>query len=85
MSETRIYNDILYLNPNIPNNNFEFAPTPLSTGGVGMYIEVTMNNSVIEGTSNEAFQALWGELQIAKQVISSGALFIGQQNSAELF
>ena len=67
MSETRIYNDILYLNPNIPNNNFEFAPTPLSAGGVGMYIEVTMNNSVIEGTSNEAFQALWGELQFAKQ------------------
>ena len=32
-----------------------------------MYIEVTMNNSVIEGTSNEAFQALWGELQFAKQ------------------
>ena len=35
-TETRIYNDILDFNPNIPDYNFEFVPTPLSAGGVWM-------------------------------------------------
>ena len=59
MTETRIYNDILDFYPNIPNYNFEFVPTSLSAGGVGMYIDGKMNYTVIERTSNEAFQALW--------------------------
>ena len=29
VTETRIYNEILNFNPNIPNYNFEFVPTPL--------------------------------------------------------
>ena len=37
---------------------FEFAPTPLSALGVGVYVDETMNYPVIERTSNEAFQAL---------------------------
>ena len=67
VTETRICDDILDFNPNIPNYNFEFVPTPLSAGGVGMYIEETMNYTVIERTSNEAFHALWIELQFMKQ------------------
>ena len=41
VSETRIYNDtgILALNPNIPNYNFGFIPTPLSAGGVGLIVQ----------------------------------------------
>ena len=40
VSETRIYNDtgILALNPNIPNYNFGFIPTPLSVGGIGLIV-----------------------------------------------
>lgn len=54
----------MIFNSNIPNYNFEFAPTPvpLSAGGVGMYICETMNYTVIERTYNEAFQAQWIEL-----------------------
>ena len=77
MTETRIYNEILNFNPNIPNYNFEFVPTPLSAGGVGMYIDETMNYTVIERTSNEAFQALWIELQFVKQSNIMVVSFIG--------
>ena len=38
------------------------SETALSAGGVGMYIDETTISMVIEGTSNEAFQALWIEL-----------------------
>ena len=58
MSETRITNNALDFNPNIPNYNLEFVPTLLSTGGVGMYIDETVKYTVIERTSNEAFQSL---------------------------
>ena len=41
LSETRISNadsSPLTFNPNIPGYYFEYVPTPLSAGGVGMYI-----------------------------------------------
>ena len=76
VTETRIYNDILDFNRNIPNYNFKFFPTPLSAGGVGMYIDERMNYTVIERTSNEAFQALWMELQFVKQsIIICGVIY----------
>ena len=56
--EARIYNDIIEFKSNIPNNNFEFALTPLSAGGVGVYVDEAINDTLIERTSNEAFQAL---------------------------
>ena len=85
VTETRIYNDILDFNPNIPDYNFEFVPTPLSAGGVGMYIEETMNYAVIERTSNEAFQALWIELQFVKQSNIICGVIYRQHNSVEHF
>ena len=85
VSETRIYNDILDFTPNIPNYNFEFVPTPLYAGGVGMYIDETMNYTVIERTSNEAFQALWIELQFAKQSNIICGVIYRQHNSVERF
>ena len=44
-----------------------------------MYVDGTMNYTVIKRTSNEAFQALWIELQLANRSkeISSVVLFIG--------
>ena len=85
VSETRIYNDILDFNPSIPNYNFEFVPTPLSAGGVGMYIDKIMNYTVIEKTSNEAFQALWIELQFPKQSNIICGVIYRQHNSVDRF
>ena len=85
VTETRIYNDILDFNPNISDYNFEFVPTPLSAGGVGMYIDETMNYTVIERTSNEAFQALWIELQFVKQSNIICGVIYRQHHSVERF
>ena len=37
---------------------FEHVPTPLASGGVGMFIDESLNYHILENTSNEAFQAL---------------------------
>ena len=69
ISETRITKDNLPLgiNLNIPGYCFEYVPTPLSAGGVGMYISENLNYSIIEKTSNENFQALWIEIHLNKE------------------
>ena len=68
VTETKITNSNLPLdfNPSIPNYRFEFVPTPLSAGGVGKYIHKDLNYTVIERTCDEAFQALWFSIHIAK-------------------
>ena len=67
--ETRIRNELgdLDFNTMIPNYNFEYVPTPLSAGGVGMYIDQRFKYTVIEKISKEAFQALWYELHLPKK------------------
>ena len=85
MTETKIYNYILDFNPNIPYYNFEFAPTPLSAGGVGIYIDERMNYTVIERTSDEAFQALWIESQFVKQSNIICGVIYRQHNSVARF
>ena len=45
----------------LPGYEFEFVPTPLAFGGVGMFIDETLHYTILEKTSNEAFQALWIE------------------------
>ena len=63
ITETRITNANLdTFNYDIPGYSFEFVPTPLAAGGVGMYIRDDYRYYVIEKTSNEAFQALWVEI-----------------------
>jgi hypothetical protein len=39
--------------------SFEFVPTPLAAGGVGMYINNEFSYTVIEKSVNTAYQALW--------------------------
>ena len=65
-------------------DNFEFASKSLSAEGVRMYEDATMNYTVIERTSNEAFEALWIELQFANQSNICGVIY-KQHNSAEGF
>ena len=42
----------------IPGYIFDFVPTPLAPGGVGHFIHESLNYTVLENISNEAFQAL---------------------------
>ena len=72
-------------NPEIPGYTFEYFPTPLSAGGVGMYIDSELRYTVLEKSSNEAFQALWVEIfQTNVANIICGVLY-RQHNSPELF
>ena len=72
-------------NPSIANDNSEFVPTPLSAGGVGMYIDDNLQYKVIEKNTNEAFQALWLEIEFkTKRNIICGVVY-RQHNSADRF
>ena len=46
----------------IPGYEFEYVPTPLASGGVGMYIDNTLEYIVLGKCANDAFQALWIEI-----------------------
>ena len=87
VTETRINSSTenLDFNPSILHYNFEYLPTPLSAGGVGMYIDERFQYQTIERCSNEAFQALFIELLLPKSAnIICGVLY-RQHNSPERF
>ena len=87
MTETKITNLIIPLDfdPSIPNYNFEYVPTPLSAGGVGMYIDNCLKYTVIVRTSKEAFQALWITIHLVnKRDIICGVIY-RQHNCPEKF
>ena len=65
--------------------NLIYVPTPLASGGVGMFIYETLNYKVIEETSNEAFQALWIEMPFAKKKNVICGVTYRQRNSPDLF
>lgn len=78
ITETKITNASLPLknNLNIPGYNFEYVPTPLASGGVGMYVNNRLKYSVIETSSNVDFQALWIEIQFeSKKNILCGLIY----------
>lgn len=86
ITETRIkqnnFNDFNY---NIAGYSFEFVPTPLAAGGVGMYINNQFNYVVIEKAINIAYQALWIEIDIPKKRNIICAVIYRQHNSPEAF
>ena len=84
---TKITNSNLPLDfdPSIPNYLFKYVPTPLLAGGVGMYIHNDFNYTVIERTRDEAFQALWVEIHIAKKSTVICGVIYRQHNSPEKF
>ena len=51
-------------NPELVNYQFKFVPTPLASGGVGMYIRDDLRYTVLEKCSNNAFHALWVEIEL---------------------
>ena len=86
ITETRITDaNIDNCNYNIPEYSFEFVPTPLAAGGVGMYINNELRYFIIEKTTNKDFQALWIEILMSnKKNIICGVLY-RQHSSSECF
>ena len=48
----------------IPGYNFEYVPTTLSAGGVGMFIDAALDYVILEKMSTMAYQALWIEINL---------------------
>ena len=58
ISETKITNSSdhsIDFNLNMEGYSFEYVPTPLASGGVGMYINNNLRYSVLEKTSHKSF------------------------------
>lgn len=87
ISETKLTSSSLAYNLNldIPGYSFEYVPTPLASGGVGMYINSNLNYSVIEKTSNSSFQALWIEIHFQEKKNIVCGIIYRQHNSPNSF
>ena len=86
VSETKInnLNDVDF-DPSIPGYVFEHVPTPLASGGVGLYINDSLKYTVIEKTSEVAFQALRTEIQFTQKSNIICGIIYRQHNSPQRF
>ena len=86
ISETKITNSNSDKSiPTIPGYHYEFVPTPLASGRVGLFINECYSYKILEKTSNEALQALWLEISfVKKRSIICGVIY-RQHNSPERF
>ena len=86
ISETKITNSNQNLcTSKIPGYAFEHVPTPLASGGAGLFIDETLNYTVLEKRSNEAYQALWIEISFEKQKNVICGIIYRQHNSPDHF
>ena len=86
ISETKITKtSLLDFNPSIAGYEFEYVPTPLAAGGVGMYIKSDLNYTVIEKSSEDAFQALWIEIHLSNRPNIICGIMYRQHNTPERF
>ena len=86
VTETKITNSNLNdAHPNIPGYCFEHVPTPLASGGVGLFLDESLNYTVLEKISTEAFQALWLEISFVKGKNIIRCIIYRQHNSPEYF
>ena len=86
VSETKISTtDSVNFDTSIPGYKFEYVPTPLASGGVGMYVKDNLNYTIIDKTSNEAFQALWIEIHLSRQPNIICGVVHRQHNSPQRF
>ena len=69
----------------IPGYVSDFVPTPLASGGVGFFIHESLNYTVLEKISNEAFQALWIEISFANNKNIVCGIIYRQRNSPDQF
>ena len=85
VTETRITNsNFIDFNPNITGYNFEYVPTPLSAGGVGMYIDSDFKYEVLKDLW-WSFQALWVEIHFTNAANIICGVIYRQHNSPETF
>ena len=61
------------------------VPTPLASGGVGLYINDSLKYTVIDKVSDEAFQSLWIEIQLPQKSNISCGIIYRQHNSPKRF
>ena len=86
VTETKITNANLQMcAAHIPGYVFEYVPTPLAFGGVGMFIDESLDYRILEKTSNEAFQVLWTEVSFVNKKNVICGIFYRQHNSPEIF
>ena len=86
VSETKISTvDSVNFDTSVPRYKFEYLPTPLASGGVGMYVKDSLNYTIIDKTSNEAFQALWIEIHLSWQPNIICGVMYRQHNSPQQF
>ena len=60
-------------------------PTPLASGGVGLFIVENLNYTLLEKEAHEAFQALWIEISFSKQKNVICGIIYRQHNSPDCF
>ena len=58
ITETKITHTNQNFATKIPAYAFENVPTPLASGGVGLFIDENLNYILLEKEAHEAFQAL---------------------------
>ena len=86
VSETKITKtSLLDFNPSIAGCEFEYVPTPLAAGGVGMYIKSDLNYTVIEKSLEDAFQALSIEIHLSNGPNIICGIMYRQHNKPERF
>ena len=69
----------------IPGYVFEYVPAPLAFGGVGMFIDESLDYRILEKTSNEVFQVLWTEFSLVNKNNVICGIFYRQHISPEIF
>jgi hypothetical protein len=86
VTETKItHSTQLNFKTEIPGYEFEYVPTPLASGGVGMYIDNMLEYIMLEKCSDDAFQALWIEIiNSEKKNINCGVIY-RQHNNPNCF
>ena len=60
-------------------------PTPLTSEGVGLFIDENLNYTVLEKESHEALQALWIEISFSKQKNVICGIIYRRHNSPDCF
>ena len=86
ITETKITNsDEDNFHPSIPGYVFEYVPTPLASGGVGLFVDQSLHYMVLEKTSNEAFQAIWIEISFVNHKNIVCGIIYRQHNSPDYF
>ena len=60
-------------------------PTPLASGGIGLFIDENLKYTVLKKESHEAFQALWIEISFSKQKNVICGIIYRQHNSPGCF